>query len=126
LEWWTRVLGIDRDRLLRLMEFGPEDVERLRNASWRTIAAEAGERGSWVDGLLVQLLSLYSYNWQSLASELHGSTQDREEIRTSRAIGSDEALPDVLRNGRDQFLLNQIASGGTQALFALIRYLSGK
>jgi len=128
LKFWKKSLGIDPDRMLRILGFGPHDVERLEPkidlGRWDAIAEEAGERGWLVDGLLLDLLSRHSYNWRALGEELRGTKDHREEARLTRRPGSVETLHLVPPEGRHGILLNQIADGGPQALSALVEYLS--
>jgi hypothetical protein len=127
LKFWQKSLGINDERMLGILGFDPQDeglMLMIRRRDWEAIAEVAGERGWFVDGLLLELLSRHSYNRHALAEELHGTTHHREKARSSRRTDSVETLPLVPPEGRHGILLNQVADGGPQALSALVEYLS--
>lgn len=129
LVWWRETLGIDRKRFLRMLGFDAHQAAKkanyelediLKNPTWEA-------RASVVEGTLHRLLSLYGYDWKALAASLRSAAvqgASLEASRVARGKGENRRLPHVPSARGSEMLLNQIASGGPEALLTMYAYLA--
>lgn len=129
LEWWSKTLGIDRVRLLRLIgmsarraeERKGEDLkEILRSPDWETKAQR-------IEGGLHRLLALFHYDWHALAERIHTpavGTEPAGPSRVTRQKGGVTRLLDMANGGTTDLLINRMAYGGPESLSALLAFLA--
>src|SRR5436309_1665406 len=79
LGWWSRLLGIDRVRFLRMMGMSSAEAKREKNTSWDDVLKkkEWEENAWWVEGKLHELLALFDYDWNALAERLRLPDQNQ-------------------------------------------------
>jgi hypothetical protein len=129
LQWWCRVLGIDRVRFLRLMGMSTKEAKAKKSQEWQTILQDENwmNKGWWVEGKLHELLSLFDYDWQALAAHLRHlqvRAEGEEPTRVTRPKGTVER-PRYGPNGDEtERLLNILAQSGPESLSALLAYLA--
>jgi hypothetical protein len=75
LEWFTRRLGIELGRLLRLMGLSPDQVARLEGggvtgADWDELVQQHPAQALWVEDAINQLLAAFHYDADALAHRL--------------------------------------------------------
>ena len=128
LEWFTRRLGIERGRLLRLMGLSPDQIARLERggfteADWDELVEQHRAQALWVEDTINHLLAAFHYNADALAHRLRRPPA-KGEIRVPRPGGEVVNLEDLDEKGREQVLFDRIAQGGGGATAALLAYLS--
>jgi hypothetical protein len=128
LAWFTRRLGIDPGRVLRLMGLPPDEVSRLASgglteARWDEIVERHPVEALWVEDAINHLLAVFHYNADTLADRLK-QLPPPGEIQVPRPGGAVVNLDDLDANDREQVLLEQVARGGAGAMPALLVYLS--
>jgi hypothetical protein len=128
LEWWSQVLGVNRQRFLRMMGMSADEANRQKDESWEAILKrkESEENGWWVEGKLHELLTLFDYDWKALAERLHQPLQANEKAatRVTRRKGDIVQLQYAPGGEGTEILLNQLAQGGPRSFSALLAYLS--
>jgi hypothetical protein len=91
LAWWCHVLGINRQRFLRMMGMSAKEAAREKDTSWSAVLKkkEWEENAWWVEGKLHDVLALFDYDWKSLADRLHhgADAQREEQSRVNRQRG---------------------------------------
>jgi len=129
LRWWSKTLGIDRVRLLRMMgmsarqaeERKGEDIkEMLKSPDWEANAQV-------LEGGLHRLLALFHYDWHALAERIHGpvaETAQEEPSRVTRRKGEVKRLRYTPDGDASDLLINRMAAGGPQSLSALLAHLA--
>jgi hypothetical protein len=127
LQWWVRVLDIDRIRLLRLLGLSGSEATRTPLTDLPRVVEAQVDRAEIVDDMLGQLLASFDYDLPALRTALHQpvDTPSEEKHPGQRRAGEDVPLPYTpspqVRRG---ILLNLIVAGGPFALRALQAYLS--
>jgi hypothetical protein len=129
LQWWCRVLGIDRVRFLRMMGMSAKEAKEKSSQDWKTILQDHDwlDRGWWVEGKLHELLSLFDYDWRALSERLHQrlvQPEGGEPTQVTRPKGTVEQLPCVPYGDGSELLLNVMAERGLESLSALLAYLA--
>jgi hypothetical protein len=127
IQWWARVLDIDRIRLFRLLGLSGSEAARTPLTALPRLVDVQVDRAEIVDDMLGQLLASFDYDLPALRTALHQpvNTAAEENRPGKRRPGEDVPLPYTpspqVRRG---ILLNQIVAGGPFALRALQAYLS--
>jgi hypothetical protein len=127
IQWWARVLDIDRVRLFRLLGLSGSEAARTPLTALPRVVEAQVDQAEIVDDMLGQLLASFDYDLPALHTVLHEpvETASKEKRPGERRPGEDVPLPYTpspqVRRG---ILLNQIVAGGPFALRALQAYLS--
>jgi hypothetical protein len=140
LAWWATVLEIPRRRMLLLLGIRGIDLLRSsrRSRSWSELIESRSDRASWINDLLLQLLSRHSYDTKALlaslrvrsgkrrvASGLRRTSMTSKPRRPRHTSLSIHALKErKIELIRDSELIKRVWLGGPQALTALRDFLS--
>jgi hypothetical protein len=129
LHWWSKALGIDPVRLLRLLGMSAEQAAQHKSEDLKEILNNpAWQENAWrVEGILHRLLALFHYDWQALAERLHATAarpETEEPSRVTRRPGQGERLEYASQGDPSDLLLKRLTQGGRQALSALWAYLA--
>jgi hypothetical protein len=129
LQWWGRVLGIDRVRFLRLMGMSVKEAREKKSQEWDTILQDRdwSEKGWWLEGKLHELLSLFAYDWKALAEHLcnlQAQAQGEEPNHVTGPKGTVERSWYGPNGEGTERLLNLLALSGPESLSALLAYLA--
>jgi hypothetical protein len=128
LEWWSQALGIDRVPFLRLLGMSARQASQFKSEDLKVVLErpEWEERAWLVEGRLHRLLSLFQYDWRTLAKRIHEparSTAGEESAHLSRK-GTVKHLTRPPNGDGSEMLINRIAEGGPQSLSDLLAYLA--
>jgi hypothetical protein len=127
LEWWVRVLDIDRIRLYRLLGLSGAEANRTPLSALSRVVAEHEDQAERLDDMLGSVLASFDYDLPALRADVQRpkGPATPEQQRSTRPPGPVVPLPYTpgpqVRRG---LLLNQIIAGGPDALLALRAYLS--
>ena len=129
LRWWSKRLGIDRIRLLRMFGMSQRQAETHKCDNLDVILKDPkrGANALMLEGGLHRLLALFQYDWKALAEQLHRPATERGEpelARVTRQRGGDKRLRYRPNGDASELLLNRIAEGGPQLLSTLVAYLA--
>ena len=129
LQWWSKTLDIDRVRLLRMIGMSARQATQKKDEDLKEILKspdwEANAR--LVEGGLHRLLSLYQYDWPTLAERIHRpvkETEKPEASRVTRRKGAVKQLRDTPNGDAAGLLINRMAEGGPQSMSALLAFLA--
>ena len=95
LRWWGKKLGIDRPHLLRMIGMSPQRAMHSRTKSLKTIIKnpKLAANAMRVEGGLHRLLSLFQYDWQALAHQIHASSAAAKANRPSQVTRMSKGGP---------------------------------
>jgi hypothetical protein len=95
LRWWGQKLGIDQLRLLRMIGMSPQRAAQNKNKSLKTIIKDPhlAANAMGLEGRLHRLLSLFQYDWQALAHQVHASSAAAKANRPSRVAPMSKGGP---------------------------------
>lgn len=129
LLWWSKKLGIDRVRLLRMFGMSERQAKARKGEGLDRILKDPRREANalMIEGGLHRLLALYQYDVKALAEQIHRSLapQETEEAtRVTRRKGAVKRLPYRTNGDASELLLSRIAEGGPQLLSALEAYLA--
>lgn len=129
LQWWSKRLGIDRVRLLRMIGASEEQAKARKSERLEKVLKDPAREADalMIEGGLHRLLALFPYDWQALAEQLHQSATEQrgtEIERVARRKGEVKRLPYRPNGDASELLLNRMAEGGPQLLSSLFAYLA--
>jgi hypothetical protein len=129
LQWWSKTLGIERVRLLRMIGMSALQAEEHKGAHLKKIlqSPDWEANAQMLEGGLHRLLALFHYDWHALAGRIHGpvaETQQGELSRVPRRKGAVEQLRSAPDGDASDQLINRRADGGPQSLTALLAFLA--
>ena len=116
LEWWGQALGIDRVRLLRMIGLSVREAALRKDDDLKEIVEdpEWADNALGLEGLLSLLLSLYQYDWHTLAGNIRKAAATRRG-EASPAAGEEGAIQRLhaRRNGKmSDVWVGRIHEGG--------------
>ena len=122
LQWWVRVLDIDRIRLFQVLGLSGLQAARTPLTDMPRVVDAQEDRAEIVDDMLGYLLASYDYDLPASAQPCTNPWSPRPR---KRAVPVSPfrfpTLPPQVRRG---LLLNQIVLGGPSGPLALLAYLS--
>jgi hypothetical protein len=128
LRWWSKTLGIDRARLLRMIGMSARQAEERKGKDLKAIlkSPEWEAKAQLVEGGLHRLLSLFHYDWHALAERIHGPgvEEGRGPSGVTRRAGEVKRLRHTPNGETADLLIDRLAEGGPQSLSALLTYLA--
>lgn len=129
LQWWSKRLGIDRARLLRMIGVSLQKAKALKNETLETILKDPKRESNalMLEGGLHKLLALFQYDSKALAEQLHRPLTPRatsDQVRVSRRKGEVKRLRYAPNGDASKLLINRMTENGPQSLSALFGYLA--
>lgn len=125
LRWWSRTLGIDRVRLLRMLGLSARQAEGRKGQDLKEILKDSDweANAQVLEGGLHRLLALFRYDWHALAERVHAPVAETEQGEPSRVVrgkGEVKRLRETPNGDASDLLINRMAEGGAQSLAALV------
>jgi hypothetical protein len=140
LDWWAKVLEIDRSRILFLMGMDGLEIVRAGGRPWSKVIEAESDRAAWLEELLSQLVAIYSYDWSALSADLKREREvDQASRLRARRVRKRPGVSGSLLSGRKTttsspfslprlrekaMLIKKVHGGGRSSLTALRRLLS--
>jgi hypothetical protein len=124
LRWFSDDLGVEEDRLLRLVGLPPAEVKELQEGGgvdWKWLAQKHGDGAEWAEEMLLRAVAFFNYNWEGLRDYI------RQPLRSEYKIGKpDKVVPltDLHPAEQDEALLTQISEGTERSIPVLLVFLS--
>ena len=115
LRWWSRMLGIDPGRLVRLLSRSTGEGTLTPDADLEHAIAQREFWAEFVESQLRKALDFYHYDLAALREILHPSEPAKELAGMPYYPRPEE---------REAILLHQIFYGSLEAKHALLTYLS--
>src|ERR1700730_8506863 len=69
LRWFHQELGVDEERLLRLVGLPDAEVKELGEGGgvdWQWVTKQYPDGAAWAEEMLLQAVAFFDYNWEGL------------------------------------------------------------
>src|SRR5262249_39759726 len=85
MQWWSKALGIDRRRLLRMIGMSAAEARGRKRENLKKILTNPQWEANalLVEGGLHRLLALFHYDWHILADRIHAPVASAEQGETA-------------------------------------------
>jgi hypothetical protein len=114
LRWFHQKLGIDEERLLRLVGLPDAEVKELEkggSVDWKWVTNKHPDGAAWAEEILLQAVAFFNYNWEGLRYCIHPTRKN-------------SLLKAPPKGEQDTMLLGVIAQGDERSTPALIAFLA--
>jgi hypothetical protein len=127
LEWWNRVVKINRILFLQLLDMSPEQAEENKDRSWKEILQdpEWETPGRVVENRLSSLLTIYHYDFKGFADILRQPPDGAGPGASAVEVGKEKGSPaQDVANGQSPEALSPFTEGELLAFARLQGYLA--